>query len=749
MEGGFKTYVNQYNINPTALNKPQRNEDRDKKRHLSHKFSLTPASDFKWTGQLNGTSSTVLSTLKQTLIGFEQNIAPQFMHPNWQKIKRLWSNAISVASCQEDIANITIVFQSCLKNVIFANVWFEQLGHLQLFRITSLEREERKKMEKREKRERDDEEERFRMQYNFVKYTLGLKHQVWKQKGEEYRMHGQLGWLWISSIRKQHVMKHEETRPKQFVVPVLHEGQEKAIKVQPTTHEYLQRNLKASNSTLNSTVLTNVEPLEVPQKFESSFNVSKALTVGGRVYFPKVGPDSKLHNLLKRREKLAELEIENKLKKDEIKTEKTSDDNAVKKTTGNTEQYIEQLLNKIIKSKSGASDTVPTKTTLLKRIQAMKLRYTELQRLSKQYKCYMKDCNTNSNPSTTASTCYSPICMQRAKVKTEMLTLLKKSHTGGTIPKEIMSIISSPTINNDGSPISDESSVSLVDDIRMAIRNATSFDLISLVEELSKEEETKSSPSKDEVTASDEKPTIKEETIKTEIKEESTKETSEKPEPQTPVVKVERSLRTSRGRPPKTPKANQNGAAPIVEEPPEVNLGKLKYNRRFPKIVLPAKATKKEVKYEPELFPDGRTKVYSTNNTKFKIYLKQLPVPTKENEQNTKEESGFPVPPSFETPDGSYKSILLLPKHELIKLARTGGKNYTNGFHYGAKTNTTVWPYQCPRPLFKTCWMYRALTLNSYAATALQLRILWTSLRWDDMTVKPTSFDGKHQVNIS
>lgn len=47
-----------------------------------------------------------------------------------------------------------------------------------------------------------DEEERNRLTYNFVKYTLGLRHLVWKQKGEEYRVHGQWGWLWLSTVRK-------------------------------------------------------------------------------------------------------------------------------------------------------------------------------------------------------------------------------------------------------------------------------------------------------------------------------------------------------------------------------------------------------------------------------------------------------------------------------------------------------------------------------------------------------------------
>lgn len=56
--------------------------------------------------------------------------------------------------------------------------WHEQLGHVKLLRTTAAEREERKKLDKREKKERDEEEERNRTAYNFVKYSLGLRHQV-------------------------------------------------------------------------------------------------------------------------------------------------------------------------------------------------------------------------------------------------------------------------------------------------------------------------------------------------------------------------------------------------------------------------------------------------------------------------------------------------------------------------------------------------------------------------------------------
>lgn len=54
MDNGFKTYVNQYSANPTALNKIQKNEERDRKRYMSHKFSLTGPGEFKWCGQLFG-----------------------------------------------------------------------------------------------------------------------------------------------------------------------------------------------------------------------------------------------------------------------------------------------------------------------------------------------------------------------------------------------------------------------------------------------------------------------------------------------------------------------------------------------------------------------------------------------------------------------------------------------------------------------------------------------------------------------
>ncbi len=46
-----------------------------------------------------------------------------------------------------------------------------------------------------------------------------------------------------------------------------------------------------------------------------------------------------------------------------------------------------------------------------------------------------------------------------------------------------------------------------------------------------------------------------------------------------------------------------------------------------------------------------------------------------------------------------------------------------------------VWNYPAPRPLFKTCWLYRTVNVQTILAAGLHFRIMWASLRWDDLQV--------------
>ncbi|KAK3598854.1 hypothetical protein CHS0354_008596 [Potamilus streckersoni] len=199
-EGNYKQYQNQYSVNTLALNKHQHNEERDKRRYLSHKFSLTTLSEFKWNGSTHGNKVMTVSTLRLTIAQLEGNIPTPFLHPSWPLHRQNWQKAVHLCQTPSDFALALSILEACMKPVIFNPVWSEALGHSRLHKITCLDREEFKKKEK-EQRKRLEEENDGRPLV-WIKYTLGVKHQVWKQRGEEYRVSGGHGWFWISCSRR-------------------------------------------------------------------------------------------------------------------------------------------------------------------------------------------------------------------------------------------------------------------------------------------------------------------------------------------------------------------------------------------------------------------------------------------------------------------------------------------------------------------------------------------------------------------
>ncbi|XP_065108949.1 nucleosome-remodeling factor subunit BPTF isoform X5 [Paramisgurnus dabryanus] len=198
-EGKFRVYHNQYSTNTLALNKHQHREDHDKRRHLSHKFCMTTAAEFKWNGSLYGSKSLTLSTLRLTIIQLENNVPAPFLHPNWASHRTNWIKAVQMCSKAREFALALAILECAIKPVVMLPMWKDSLGHTRLHRMTSVEREEKEKVKKREKKLEDEE---TMQQATWVKYTFPIKHQVWKQKGEEYRVTGYGGWSWVS---KTHV----------------------------------------------------------------------------------------------------------------------------------------------------------------------------------------------------------------------------------------------------------------------------------------------------------------------------------------------------------------------------------------------------------------------------------------------------------------------------------------------------------------------------------------------------------------
>ncbi|KAL1380068.1 hypothetical protein pipiens_014471, partial [Culex pipiens pipiens] len=822
-ENGFKSYVNQYSINPIALNKPQRNEERDKKRHLSHKFSLTQASEFKWLGGgMNSTQAQMISTIKQTIIALEQATPSSFLHQNWTKLRKTWIGAISACTKGRDFARILCILQASMRSVIFASVWHEQLGHTRMYRITAAEREEKKKLEKREKREQADEEERNRNTFNFVKYSLGLRHQVWKQKGEEYRIHGQWDWVWISCNRRQqsHKTRRETNEVGHVVVPIIAEVHKRLLKLNRKTHEAYQACIQddspaekldfmTENDTLNHQLVekfSQIETFQLPVLY-GEIDVSKALsTPAGRALYPKIARKaSVLDGLLQRRIELRDAEerkITNvKLEEDDIGVNVIAKPEVAAVPTGLTASWPPGMALELCESlPSTPTTTVATpavkpmpeekRQELTEKILALRAKYRQVNRVASQYKCYSVDCADGN--------CYSVLCSQKQAIQEELRPLLKQLQPAPVVsaavggvrsileqkltqnkPEDFDALLSAFTMNRYRA---------ISDDLEQALRDPVEYDeeLIASMAlpkmEVAEESEHNNNVTNEVEVKTEEVPdmVVKEEVVSTEDElnlngsERAADDSLKMNENSNSISEnsCDEPRTTRRGR--SSRNSGKNNSLVVVEEPEppkvvkqEVVLPKREHkpNRRF---ALPSRSVKKEDSAEDkELAPDGSQRVYTVSSPKGRIYLrkevKALPVVATATtttttvaadtkvKPETKVQTSGPVKPKY--PAVNYfrnwkqtTSIMTLPRHDAIKLARIGGRLPVEGFHHTAKNNNSVWPYPCARPLFKTCWLYRTLNLSTLAAVGLQLRIVWTCLRWDDMAMKPVTTDGKHQV---
>lgn len=885
MENAFKAYVNQFSTNTIALNKPQRNEERDKKRHLSHKFSLTTASDFKWHGVLNGTQNSIILCLRQTLLALEQAISSPFMHVNWSSLRKLWVSAVANCSKPKDFARVLAVLQACFKGSIFANVWHEQLGHTKLQRITSAEREEKKKLEKREKRERDDEEERNRLAVNFVKYSLGFKHQVWKQKGEEYRIHGQWGWIWMSYGRRNVIrdVVIDKINPNKIMLHVKEGDVDKIIEIRASTCDYFKTFTDGIATDNRPDEFQNVTLVPTPSNFDS-IDVSRALTASGRLLYPKVAKKSKLDDLLTRRISLRDSEQQKLVK---TSADEILDVGSEDAPTKPVPHPVEKQLNEIIGSKAaaGTSNSSQGKTPvvdmeLAKKIQATRYQFGQINRLGKGNKCYSRECNnTNSNvfslQQASVVTCYSPICLQKSRIKRDLILLLRKAHAAGNGSEEtvaaIMNVGNKRSLTN-GKRQSKQSNgikeripddpVKMLKDFNDAIRTSYPYvttdvmecitltdanvDVKSEIKVEIKEEaktETKVEPkveaANDEIKVDVEedwkhitnddmeieepiKPTAKEvqdemqrvqannfdvsmselppakrprlndldndvDVVSTNVNQSlmdidreaslsndgsdsqlsvsKTRSSRRNIKSKTIVTTTTTTSRTTtkfvdgsieeesnsstKSKSQERTLANNRCATSVTTHTAAAQRSTYVYhpNRRF------AANTKKSVKTEEtkvvEYGPDGTTeRVYTTTSTKGKIYLnkaiveKKSPVSVKPKAVGAMK---YPVIGNYLTRSG-IRSLMTVQRHELVKLARSSGKAIIAGFNHQSKANMSVWPYPCSRPVFKTCWIFRTMNVHTLSALALQLRIIWCCLKWDDMATKPPTSDGKNQI---
>lgn len=200
-----KNYINHY-WSTSATSGKNQHPDKDVIRTLSNKFSLYSITTFRWNGNVDGDISTLISTIKSTILRLEASIPTTFIHHCWPAQKQNWIKSVNGSKEPKELTGLLSFLETGIKPVLFRSFWQEGIGFTQLLRSTSIEREELKKTDKQargfERREcvSQDFEIAYRMG-TVVKFSPKLKpvkHQVWKQKGEEYRLTGLNGWYWRS-----------------------------------------------------------------------------------------------------------------------------------------------------------------------------------------------------------------------------------------------------------------------------------------------------------------------------------------------------------------------------------------------------------------------------------------------------------------------------------------------------------------------------------------------------------------------
>jgi len=119
-----------------------------------------------------------------------------------------------------------------------------------------------------------------------------------------------------------------------------------------------------------------------------------------------------------------------------VDVENEESDDAESEGASSAEQLLPSLfLGNLYVANNGTSAAGgPNKdilNSITRRVTAVRQQYAKLARLGRGLSCYCQQCNVNAvqSPGSAASptlSCYSPLCLQKARVRRELLILLRK-----------------------------------------------------------------------------------------------------------------------------------------------------------------------------------------------------------------------------------------------------------------------------------------------------------------------------------
>ena len=704
-DGSFRTYVNLYTTDPLALSRTQHNEERDRKRHMSHKFSLTTASECKWAGSQHGERKVVMGTLRASLLGMENSIPATLMHVNWPLLRKAWVAAVAGCVTSKDFSKAMIALAACVRPSVYNTVWAEGGGHVKLMRMSALEREERKKAEKRDKKDRDDEEDRLRVLPQFVKYSIPPKHQVWKQKGEEYRLHGRWGWLWLSASRPA---KPKDFRklgllagPYKHVIQVKSDtGKIKTMLIDPSVFDKLMAKRSATTKKADSVTTTMPSPSGSSQSsttpkaddveaVPSSESQSKSQASDEKMEVVKCeeeeGAETTVEKSSETSGDVKENTVEESMDTSEAETQKIDlDSGSSKENTqpvdikSETEEADVTEIKKEVDLQATSPAKVDDKSTLTVSEAAViqanegvkpagageeKHHDEAKEEAKKQHRTELINVSLgiqSANRIIYPKLAHRVPVLENLLLRRQKLQLLEEKELSHQFGQENIEALKHYQDKSVTSRVEEEMSK-----LEHAFPLAASYSLKCYSYECKMDSEPAGSSSKCKCYS--------------------------------PMCRLKFVIQDSQ-------------------------------RKKVEKNVLAEKEKMDRLRKEVD-----EKRVYSKPNSAEKLYLKKLPEHTKRKRTPVK----YPVTSSFRSGASKKPSILVLPQYELRKLARTAGRTFTP-IEFAANPkpgNSWAWPYPCGRPYFKTSWQFHTVHAIGLASIALQLRTLWASVRWDDLQV--------------
>ena len=512
---------------------------------------------------------------------------------------------------------------------------------------------------------------------------------MWKQKGEEFRIYGQGGWKWVSATRIYRLVPQDTVGLRMVALKLKNARSEVSC---------------ASEGDIMSETDNQID-IEQADITEPVIDVTSGLLKRNR--YPKcVKPASRLDQLLEKRLKQWDIEQKQKLLLTQVIAKyKTLD----KKTSPDG------------KDAQNTDDCSNLKRSL--------------------FDCYSVVCGHHEDP---LYSCYSVCCKKRKFLLTsidgktdkqfvekEKESLVLSDKASDDISDTVKDIKTEDNVssNSNSDPVKTEESVGILNDGGSKVKNQHS----------SVDKKPKTDCFQNSFLSFINEPKTKDDIGSlnkvSDISDTKTEKTGELPASSNEAVKSENESDklTVKSDPASdsSVKTDTTADSSVKKEEPEMESSALSAaTMTVQNLVRGGK-----IKLTPTFMKEIETKLSSIGRTQEKVSLTKFARSNRTKGRLLLKRGSLPPGHKFLT-SHSKRSLFTLEKFELRKLARRSGKRETPGFNYQCKMNNVHWCYPCPRPVFKTSWRYRTQKIKNLAAAALQLRILWSSLKWDEMQQK-------------